>query len=195
MSTSYEQGMLLSTSLLGSVVAEDEEAEILIKEEIEHRLQRLAQEAVLRLRESYTSLPPRDARDAVRRAEEVIVELVHEEAKSIGDLLQYVDVEAFVREQAILFAEYVDKLYETLYSHGNRLDKGLEAALMTLTAVRILYLIAVNNRSALRAAQKAAALLLALRVLWEQRNLRIVSQLPQLARGIINEYVGEEEAS
>lgn len=190
MSISTTPETLLSTSLLGDAASEAEESEEFILEEVEHRLQELARRVILRLKDSYALAPPRNGWDAVRRAEEMIEELIQKEgAQSLENLLKYIDVERYIQEQVSLFAEYVDEMYEAVYSRtDNRGLSELEPALMTLTAVKLLYFVALKDQRALWVAQKAAAILAALRALMKQRRFDIVAQLPQVAQEVLTRY-------
>lgn len=202
MSSSAVPEALLGASLLDSVLGEPEEYEELIREEVEHRLRELARWLVERLEESYTSSTPCSGWEAVRRAEEIIEELAQgEEAQSIKHLLEYIDVESYVREQARLFATRVDELYEDVYRRYTSSHElaEIEPILMTLTAVKTLYLTSVEHVEHIHVSRKAVALLAALAVLARQRRLDIVKQLPRVAEEILAEHLAGlqrlEEAS
>lgn len=198
MNSSTVPEALLGATLLGSVLGEPEEHEELIREEAEHWLRELVHQLVERLEESYTSSTPRSGWEAVRRAEEVIEEITQrEEAQSIKHLLEYIDIESYVREQARLFAR-VNELYEGVYRRytGSHELAEIGTILMTLTAVKALYLTSIEHAKSIHVSRKATALLAVLLMLTRQRRLDIVKQLPWVAEETLAVHLaGSRECS
>ncbi|NPA04842.1 MAG: hypothetical protein GXO09_01930 [Crenarchaeota archaeon] len=186
--------VIVGASLLGSVLEEPEEYEELIREEVKEGLRELARRLLEHLEEDYRASPPRSGWEAFRRAEEALRLLVQREAaRRLSLLLKYIDIENYVREQAGLFAARVDELYEDVYRRytGRQELYLIEPILMTLTAVKTLYLLSLRAPEPVHATRRAAALLAALTVLVKQRRLDIVRQLLEVAEEILAEQLAK----